>query len=57
MLNKPLIRPYFILISGGGYVRGGWLTSHNKIDFKGQVAGGENHVITPRDPGSPNVSG
>ena len=25
MVNKPLIRPYF----SGGYVRGGWLISHN----------------------------
>ena len=25
MVNKPLIRPYF----WGGYVRGGWLTSHD----------------------------
>ena len=25
MVNKPLIRPYL----WGGYVRGGWLTSHN----------------------------
>ena len=25
MVNKPLIRPYF----WGGYVRGGWLNSHD----------------------------
>ena len=28
MVNKPLIRPYF----WGGYVRGGWLTSHYKME-------------------------
>ena len=30
MVNKPLIRPYFW---GGGYVRGGRLTSHNICGF------------------------
>ena len=29
MVNKPLIRPYF----WGGYVGGGWLTSHDKVPF------------------------
>ena len=29
MVNIPLIRPF----SSGGYIRGGWLTSHDRLDL------------------------
>ena len=34
MVNKPLIRPYFL----GGYVRGGWLISHDPRCLKTEVS-------------------
>ena len=37
MVNKPLIRPYFL---GGGYVRGGWLNSHEYIIQQLDAIGG-----------------
>ena len=36
MVNKPLIRPYF----WGGYVRGGWLTSHKSSRYLVGFLGG-----------------
>ena len=33
MVNKGLIRP--AISGGGGYVRGGWLISHNRIHGNG----------------------
>ena len=48
MVNKPLIRPYFL----GGYVaRGGWLTSHNLLRSQpNKLRLGSNSWLVPSVP-------